>query len=247
LERDANESVYRRKLWGTDIYTDDSDVVAALYHCGHVNEAKAAENKGDCVATLLILPALTKYLGSYRNGFRSRSWLVRHDGVSFMIHDVKFVQPGKAETLPPLKKQRLLDWGIMRDVCERENPRVKLDSALVDKIIEKAKEDKESKAKNKYRASEGAVDKSTSKDDGPLERAHGVPGDVDRNAESTKTDVTKEIDGKQEVQPIAEHEDTKDEQMASLGQVVNKDSTTNDSQAEVKVKDDKEHGPAVGE
>jgi hypothetical protein len=141
-----------------------------------------------------------------------------------MIHDVKFVQPGKAETLPPLKKQRLLDWGIMRDVCERENPRVKLDSALVDKIIEKAKEDKESKAKNKNKASEGAVDKRAIKDDGPPENTHGDPGDVDRNVELTKTDVTEGIEGKLE--------DTKIEEMASLGQVVNKDSTSNDNQAE---------------
>lgn len=29
-----NENVYQRKVWGTDVYTDDSDVVAILYHCG---------------------------------------------------------------------------------------------------------------------------------------------------------------------------------------------------------------------
>lgn len=29
-----NENVYERRVWGTDVYTDDSDVVAILYHCG---------------------------------------------------------------------------------------------------------------------------------------------------------------------------------------------------------------------
>lgn len=29
-----NENVYTHYLWGTDIYTDDSDIVAILYHCG---------------------------------------------------------------------------------------------------------------------------------------------------------------------------------------------------------------------
>lgn len=29
-----NENVYSRNVWGTDVYTDDSDPVAILYHCG---------------------------------------------------------------------------------------------------------------------------------------------------------------------------------------------------------------------
>jgi hypothetical protein len=29
-----NENVYNRQVWGTDVYTDDSDIVAILYHCG---------------------------------------------------------------------------------------------------------------------------------------------------------------------------------------------------------------------
>ncbi|GMF01277.1 unnamed protein product [Ambrosiozyma monospora] len=32
-----NDNVYNRRLWGTDVYTDDSDIVAILYHCGILN------------------------------------------------------------------------------------------------------------------------------------------------------------------------------------------------------------------
>lgn len=160
LSRTLNENVAKRKVWGTEIYTDDSDVVAALYHNGFIpttmcsetgglpEDAKCAEKKttsvaglsvnlkdntnkeydfgvksatdgptprsvdadGDCLVTLLILPRLKLYRGTFRNGYNSRSWLTKHDGVSFAIHEVKFIPRGDIESTYSLRKRRIDAW-----------------------------------------------------------------------------------------------------------------------------------------
>ncbi|KAK9446826.1 uncharacterized protein V1518DRAFT_422738 [Limtongia smithiae] len=115
LLRNANPHVTRRRVWGTDVYTDDSDVVAALYHAGFLPPARDV-GAGDCVATLRILPVLVRYQGCFRNGINSRTWLAPHDGVSFRIEAVQFVGKGKAEDRGwPMKKRRLEEWRVTRE------------------------------------------------------------------------------------------------------------------------------------
>ncbi|KAK9473570.1 histone deacetylation protein Rxt3-domain-containing protein, partial [Dipodascopsis tothii] len=131
LNREKNPHVLHRELWGTDIYTDDSDVVAALYHQGYLPHRPAADEsrptavpdtrvfylkEADCVATIRILPRLERYVGSYKHELNSRSWLKGHDGMSFQIENVRFVRRGKAEDRGgPMKKQRLAEWGASRE------------------------------------------------------------------------------------------------------------------------------------
>ncbi|KAK9487789.1 histone deacetylation protein Rxt3-domain-containing protein [Lipomyces starkeyi] len=118
LSRRTNPHVTRREVWGTDVYTDDSDVVAAIYHSGYLAESSDSSNgeKGDCVATLRILPLLQKYQGTFRHGLNSRSWLTRHDGVSFRIEKVDFIRPGKAEDRGwKMKKRRLEEWRVSKE------------------------------------------------------------------------------------------------------------------------------------
>lgn len=162
LSRVFNENIEKRKVWGTDIYTDDSDIVAALYHTGRIpvaiggesdslleeahsdkkltastlpatsDDSKDKENyhgaakpsnlttdgpvpgsieaDGDCLVTLLILPRLKLYKGTFRNGYNSRSWLTQHDGVSFAIHEVKFIPRGDIEETYSLRKRRIDAW-----------------------------------------------------------------------------------------------------------------------------------------
>jgi hypothetical protein len=173
LNRAFNENVEKRKVWGTDIYTDDSDVVSALYHAGRIpaaiggeagglleeaginskklmtlgspatpdnsknkkNDSGAAklsnmttdgpapgsvEADGDCLVTLLILPRLKLYKGTFRNGYHSRSWLTKHDGVSFAIHKVKFIPRGDIEETYSLRKRRIGAWEEERqDIHEK--------------------------------------------------------------------------------------------------------------------------------
>lgn len=138
LEHDTREELTSRKqVWGTDVYTDDSDVIAACIHAGwfrgawpddidtdllglelspEVNGKKAKKTektiskKGELVLhappergpldppadhdveiKILILPALETYIGCTRFGIKSRTWTPSHDGGSFMVIGVKFV------------------------------------------------------------------------------------------------------------------------------------------------------------
>ncbi|KAF9173048.1 hypothetical protein BGX20_004235 [Mortierella sp. AD010] len=116
-----NVKVKRRELWGTEIYTDDSDIVAMLIHGGFfipptsLNSGEqdsiqptnqqhnfAAEPiKHICPAydlaiTLRVMPKLLKYQGSIRHRIKSRTWKTGHDGVSLKIEAIRKLCPGEA-------------------------------------------------------------------------------------------------------------------------------------------------------
>lgn len=123
-----------RQIWGTDIYTDDSDVVAAAVHSGWLkgdfgdstddlhnlcdNDSEAEDTQEtvevpttltnrppkpvkvppdhDVHITLLILPPLETYPSTMQHHMRSREWAGTHDGMSYMIHRVEFVDESAA-------------------------------------------------------------------------------------------------------------------------------------------------------
>lgn len=121
-------------LWGTDVYTDDSDIIAAAVHsgwlkgdygehnealqelCDNESEADGAADDSDEVPliltekpskpirppadcpdahiTVLILPPLEAYASTMQHHLQSREWKKTHDGMSFMIHRIEFVDEG---------------------------------------------------------------------------------------------------------------------------------------------------------
>ncbi|KAF9362940.1 hypothetical protein BGX34_005218 [Mortierella sp. NVP85] len=116
-----NIKVKRRELWGTDIYTDDSDVVAMLIHAGffippmgiHSSDQDLIQPDSqqhnfaadpikhifpsfDLAVTLRVMPKLVKYQGSIRNRIKSRTWKTRHDGQGLRIESVKKLCSGEA-------------------------------------------------------------------------------------------------------------------------------------------------------
>ncbi|KAF9183209.1 hypothetical protein BGZ51_004170 [Haplosporangium sp. Z 767] len=116
-----NAKVKKRELWGTDVYTDDSDVVAMLIHSGsfippinsHSSEPDSIQPTSqqhnfvaepikhicpgyDLAVTLRVLPKLIKYQGSIRNRIKSRTWATGHDGVSLQIESVRKLCAGEA-------------------------------------------------------------------------------------------------------------------------------------------------------
>ncbi len=120
-----NENVLKRKLWGTEIYTDDSNLIAVLYHMGYlwdinnnnnkndddddddddseinhdtrkVNKGEEFRGIGDCIVTIQILPRLKSYIGCFKNGINSRNWKTNHDGSSFKIYNVEFRPEGES-------------------------------------------------------------------------------------------------------------------------------------------------------
>lgn len=147
----AREEITARAfLWGTDVYTDDSDVVAACIHGGWIRgewtedvdtslldldqgsngETKRRKAKSldsdmvnatseglitrppptgpmptppdrDLHVTVLILPRLVKYASSTRYGITSREFggeygsrHAIHDGLSYMVKSIRWVQNG---------------------------------------------------------------------------------------------------------------------------------------------------------
>ncbi|SMY20345.1 unnamed protein product [Zymoseptoria tritici ST99CH_1A5] len=119
----------RRQLWGTEVYTDDSDVVAAAIHSGWLkgdfgdlnHDLQQASENGpeqdtsdatlltlterpskpvqvpegfDAHITVLVLPPLEKYAATSQHHIWSRDWAKTHDGMSFMIHSIEFVDEG---------------------------------------------------------------------------------------------------------------------------------------------------------
>lgn len=137
----------RRAVWGSEIYTDDSDVVAAAVHSGWIKgdfgdfnedikelfgeDAPPKDTPSDSTLatkplhpitpprdrdlriTILILPPLANYTASTRFNLRSRPWGADHDGMSYMIQKIEFVdEPRQSrfqERGPAAKKARLRD------------------------------------------------------------------------------------------------------------------------------------------
>ena len=133
---DANhreEICARRALWGTGVYADDSDPVAAAIHSGYIRGAwgddvdpdmldlqirdsyqhapRGADSESnvgdegprfppippadkDLHITLLILPKLERYEASVLFGIKSRAWGDTHDGMSFKVQRVDWVDEG---------------------------------------------------------------------------------------------------------------------------------------------------------
>lgn len=139
-------------IWGTEVYTDDSDVVAAAVHSGWIqgdfgeqtadlktlcddisdssgehhhqhqqqhsdpesdssppltlsdrprHPARIPPSHPDLHISLLILPPLDSYPGTTSHHIRSKSWSQKrtpHDGMSFLIHRIEFVDEGGCST-----------------------------------------------------------------------------------------------------------------------------------------------------
>jgi len=99
------KTVKLRQLWGTDVYTDDSDLVAVLVHTGHV-KLKAAAPKSPMLVSLRACPAQATYAGSERNGLRSQSWSGPHTGASYKVerclqHTAGSLPPAELSMLRP--------------------------------------------------------------------------------------------------------------------------------------------------
>ncbi|RKP39438.1 hypothetical protein BJ085DRAFT_34492 [Dimargaris cristalligena] len=82
----TNPQVQRRALWGTEIFSDDSDVVAMAIHSGLELPADGPCNY-DALIGVRVSPRLMRYQGSERGGLQSRTW-GDHDGISWRIHSL---------------------------------------------------------------------------------------------------------------------------------------------------------------
>ncbi|KAL6717322.1 hypothetical protein ACLMJK_005237 [Lecanora helva] len=124
LSKDGRRRVCKlRAVWGTGIYSDDSDPLAAAIHAGwirgewedgvdfsmlQINASDDFETKEtiftspptgpltpvpdkDLHLTLLILPTLQQYTSSVAYGIKSRYWGDDHDGMSYRVEKIAWV------------------------------------------------------------------------------------------------------------------------------------------------------------
>eukprot|EP00891_Asterochloris_glomerata_P003170 jgi/Astpho2/3170/Aster-05703 len=82
-----NVEVKARHLWGCDVYTDDSDVVAALMHCGFHEAAKAHNPPGsqEYRVVVTVMSPQQSYGADLRYTLRSRAWGTTTIGCSFKV------------------------------------------------------------------------------------------------------------------------------------------------------------------
>lgn len=92
-----------RRVWGTDVYTHNSDLIAACRHSGMLSICDLEEHlsnlKGLAVTIKIHDGANRRYVSSYRNGVRSRGWS-SHEGNAYSIESCRILQ----DELSPAKK-----------------------------------------------------------------------------------------------------------------------------------------------
>eukprot|EP00697_Spironema_sp_BW2_P014948 gnl/Spiro4/5614_TR2861_c0_g1_i1.p1 gnl/Spiro4/5614_TR2861_c0_g1~~gnl/Spiro4/5614_TR2861_c0_g1_i1.p1 ORF type:complete len:475 (-),score=111.29 gnl/Spiro4/5614_TR2861_c0_g1_i1:128-1552(-) len=69
-----NKRLRTRQIWGTDLYSADSDVVAMLVHTGHFVASLTVPPFSSVTVTLRVEPPQEVYVASVRNFLRSRRW-----------------------------------------------------------------------------------------------------------------------------------------------------------------------------
>ena len=75
-------------MWGTDVYTDDSDIVCAVMHCGYYNASlkKPVAMVSEMRVVIQLLPPQIEYPVFVRNGIRSRAWWAGGTSCSYKVH-----------------------------------------------------------------------------------------------------------------------------------------------------------------
>ncbi len=113
-----SRQVRLRQVWGTDVYSDDSDLVAVLVHTGHV-KLKATAPKMPLLVSLRVCPAQASYASSDRNGLKSRAWSEAHDGLSYKVerclqHTSGVVPPPELSLLRPSTQTRQFPGSLVQ-------------------------------------------------------------------------------------------------------------------------------------
>eukprot|EP00250_Pteridium_aquilinum_P005311 c15426_g1_i2 orf=455-3070(-) len=89
----SNHQVRGSQLWGTDVYTDDSDLVAVLMHTGYYRPTASQPpfSVQELRATVRVLPPQDSYTSTLRNNIRSRAWGAA-SGCSYSVHQCRILK-----------------------------------------------------------------------------------------------------------------------------------------------------------
>ncbi|KAJ1984171.1 hypothetical protein H4R34_000825 [Dimargaris verticillata] len=109
----------QRAVWGSGVYTDDSDLVAMILHHGLPTATVGFPGQHDLLVTIRVVePPATYYRGSTsQQGLQSRSWPYPHDGASWQIANIAVLPLARQPSIArgrKLLKQRLREYAIVR-------------------------------------------------------------------------------------------------------------------------------------
>ncbi|CAL5208123.1 unnamed protein product [Lathyrus oleraceus] len=92
----TNRQVRGGQLWGTDVYTYDSDLVAVLMHTGYCRPTASQPPAAiqELRTTIRVLPPKDCYISTLRNNVRSRAWGGAANGCSYRIERCCIVKKG---------------------------------------------------------------------------------------------------------------------------------------------------------
>ncbi|MED6203768.1 hypothetical protein PIB30_002535 [Stylosanthes scabra] len=92
----TNRQVRGGQLWGTDVYTHDSDLVAVLMHTGYCRPTASPPPTAiqELRATIRVLPRQDCYISTLRNNVRSRAWGATTIGCSYRVERCCIVKRG---------------------------------------------------------------------------------------------------------------------------------------------------------
>ncbi|KAJ7518413.1 hypothetical protein O6H91_21G067900 [Diphasiastrum complanatum] len=95
LATTSNRQVRGSQLWGTDIYTDDSDLVSVLMHTGYYSPTGGPPPPSilEIRAVTRVLPPQDSYKSTLRNNIRSRAWGAA-SGCSFSVERCYIIKSG---------------------------------------------------------------------------------------------------------------------------------------------------------
>ncbi|KAK6947073.1 Histone deacetylation protein Rxt3 [Dillenia turbinata] len=84
------------QLWGTDVYTDHSDLVAVLMHIGYCKPKVSPPLPSilEFRVTARVLPPRESYISTERNKVRSRAWGGNNVGCSYSVEGCWIVKKG---------------------------------------------------------------------------------------------------------------------------------------------------------
>ncbi|CEP61612.1 Rxt3p LALA0_S03e06832g [Lachancea lanzarotensis] len=134
----TNLRVTNNELWGSQLYTDDSDPLLALLHSAVftssdvdgpavLQELQTPANlenpqnvKGEIPPTptpydlrmdLLLLPPLQFYSSTVNGAIRSRSWTSSHDGITYGIYSIEVIpRDHSLQKIEPKDETKAVNW-----------------------------------------------------------------------------------------------------------------------------------------
>lgn len=104
-----------RGIWGTDVYTDDSDLGLVLVHAGWLKwggQGPLGTDTDSVIVDVRIVPPLARYFATERNGIRTRGWGNGHDGGSIVIEAVRRLPVGSSKLVP---RSIMLEISLLTD------------------------------------------------------------------------------------------------------------------------------------